>query len=91
MHILYFFSNIQEYSTIEKFNKIKNNELNKFKQMIENYQKYSNNPDIKKWNNLSIIIIPIINLIISNILYLLIPFHYIEMKFIEFKNNYFYI
>ena len=48
MHILYFFSNIQEYSTIEKFNKIKNNELNKFKQMIENYKIYSNNPDIKK-------------------------------------------
>ena len=48
MHIFYFFSNIQEYNTIVKFSQIKNNELNKFKQMIENYKEYSNNIDIKK-------------------------------------------
>ena len=48
MHILYFFVYIQELSEIAKYNLIKNNELNKFKQMIERYKEYSNSVDIKK-------------------------------------------
>ncbi len=37
MHILYFFFHIQDYMIIEKFTKKKNQELIKFKNMIENY------------------------------------------------------
>ena len=48
MHILYFFLYIQEYDEILKFTLMKNNELNKFKQMIERYKEYSNRLDNKK-------------------------------------------
>lgn len=37
MHILYFFFHIQDYMIMEKFTKKKNQELIKFKNMIENY------------------------------------------------------
>ena len=47
MYILYHFLNIQDYDSIDNFTKIKNNELNKFKHMIENYKEYSNNLELK--------------------------------------------
>ena len=47
MYIFYFFSNIQDYNTICNFNKMENKELNKFKNIIENYKEFSNNLDLK--------------------------------------------
>jgi len=38
MYILYFFVKAQHYETIEEFTKIKSNELNKFKEMVEKYK-----------------------------------------------------
>ena len=38
IHILYFFFNVHDYMIIEKFTKKKNQELIKFKNMIENYK-----------------------------------------------------
>ena len=43
MYILYFFVNIQDYNILENFTKIKNKELIKFKNMVENYKE--NNED----------------------------------------------
>ena len=46
LYILYFFANIQDYVVVEHFTKIKNKELIKFKNMVENY-KENNNIDSK--------------------------------------------
>ena len=40
MYILYYFFNIQDNNKIEQFTKMKNHELNRFKQMIENYKEH---------------------------------------------------
>ena len=49
MYILYFFENIQNYVLVEYFTKMKNKELIKFKNMIENYN--NNNNGIKSKEN----------------------------------------
>lgn len=43
MYILYYFTNIQDYVVVEHFTKMKNKELIKFKNMIENYKENNNN------------------------------------------------
>ena len=40
MYIIYYFSIVQDINKIEKFTKMKNHELNRFKQMIENYKEH---------------------------------------------------
>ena len=48
MYIFYFFNKSQHYDIIEEFTKIKNNELNKFKEIVENYKE--SNLNIKSKN-----------------------------------------
>ena len=47
MYILYYFSNIQSYITLENFTKYKNRRLNKLKNIIENYNQNVNCLDYK--------------------------------------------
>ena len=48
MYILYFFSNVQDYNIVENSTKIKNQELIKFKNMVENYKANNSNNNLKK-------------------------------------------
>ena len=54
MYIIYFFFNIQDYNIMENFSKIKNKELIKFKNMVENYKENNTNNYLEEGNENSL-------------------------------------